>query len=102
LRGKVASDGAAVLLLDEPVQLLTSATGSLSGWNSRIIWQALKLRLVYVTHNLSEAFVMSDRIAVKWGNGHIEQIGINTEIYDKPTSSYVAKFWESIRSKEKP
>ena len=26
------------------------------------------------------------------GNGRIEQIGINTEIYDKPTSSYVAKF----------
>ena len=34
---------------------------------------------------------MSDRIAVM-GNGHIEQIGEKLEIFDKPASSYVAKF----------
>jgi ABC-type Fe3+/spermidine/putrescine transport system ATPase subunit len=53
--------------------------------------QALKITVVYVTHNLSEAFIMSDRIAVM-GNGRIEQIGSRTEIFDKPSSKYVAKF----------
>jgi ABC-type Fe3+/spermidine/putrescine transport system ATPase subunit len=46
---------------------------------------------VYVTHNLSEAFIMSDRIAIM-GNGRIEQIGIGAELFDKPTSNYVAQF----------
>jgi spermidine/putrescine transport system ATP-binding protein len=40
---------------------------------------------------LSEAFIMSDRIAVM-GNGHIEQIGSGADLFDKPTSKYVAKF----------
>jgi ABC-type Fe3+/spermidine/putrescine transport system ATPase subunit len=53
--------------------------------------QKLKITVVYVTHNLSEAFIMSDRVAVM-GNGRIEQIGVAGEIFDKPRSSYVAKF----------
>ncbi len=46
---------------------------------------------MYVTHNLSEAFIMSTRIAVM-GNGRIEQIGCGAELFDKPSSKYVASF----------
>ncbi len=53
--------------------------------------QALKITVVYVTHNLTEAFIMSDRIAIM-GNGRVEQVGSRTEIFNKPTSRYVAKF----------
>jgi ABC-type Fe3+/spermidine/putrescine transport system ATPase subunit len=49
------------------------------------------MTVIYVTHNLSEAFVMSDRIAVM-GNGRVEQIGSGQEIFDKPSSCYVASF----------
>ncbi len=80
-----------VLLLDEPVSAVDPQLRESFRVELKNYLQALKITVVYVTHNLSEAFVMSDRIAVM-GNGHIEQIGINTEIYDKPTSSYVAKF----------
>jgi ABC-type Fe3+/spermidine/putrescine transport system ATPase subunit len=83
-----------VLLLDEPVsavdpQLRESFRLELKGY-----LQALKITAIYVTHNLSEAFVMSDRIAVM-GNGHIEQIGGRTEIFDRPQSQYVAQFFGS-------
>ena len=53
--------------------------------------QKLNISVVYVTHNLSEAFIMSDRIALM-GNGRIEQIGCGTELFDKPSSKYVASF----------
>ena len=80
-----------VLLLDEPVSAVDPQLRESFRLELKNYLQALKITVVYVTHNLSEAFVMSDRIAVM-GNGHIEQIGNRTEIFDKPSSSYVAKF----------
>ena len=80
-----------VLLLDEPVSAVDPQLRESFRLELKNYLQALKITAVYVTHNLSEAFVMSDRIAVM-GNGRIEQIGNRTEIFDKPSSSYVAKF----------
>jgi len=80
-----------VLLLDEPVSAVDPQLRESFRLELKNYLQALKITVVYVTHNLSEAFVMSDRIAVM-GNGHIEQIGSRTEIFDKPSSSYVAQF----------
>jgi len=80
-----------VLLLDEPVSAVDPQLRESFRLELKNYMQVLKITVVYVTHNLSEAFIMSDRIAVM-GNGHIEQIGNRTEIFDKPSSSYVAKF----------
>jgi len=80
-----------VLLLDEPVSAVDPQLRESFRLELKNYLQALKITVVYVTHNLSEAFVMSDRIAVM-GNGHIEQIGNRTEIFDKPSSNYVAQF----------
>jgi ABC-type Fe3+/spermidine/putrescine transport system ATPase subunit len=80
-----------VLLLDEPVSAVDPQLRESFRLELKNYLQALKITVVYVTHNLSEAFVMSDRIAVM-GNGHIEQVGNRTEIFDKPSSSNVAKF----------
>jgi molybdate/tungstate transport system ATP-binding protein len=80
-----------LLLLDEPVSAVDPQLRESFRLELKNYLQALKITVVYVTHNLSEAFVMSDRIAVM-GNGRIEQIGNRTEIFDKPSSSYVAKF----------
>jgi len=80
-----------VLLLDEPVSAVDPQLRESFRLELKNYLRALKITVVYVTHNLSEAFVMSDRIAVM-GNGHIEQIGDKTEVFDKPASSYVAKF----------
>lgn len=80
-----------VLFLDEPVSAVDTQLRESFRLELKNYLQSLKITVVYVTHNLSEAFIMSDRIAVM-GNGHIEQIGNKTEIFDKPSSSYVAKF----------
>ncbi len=80
-----------VLLLDEPVSAVDPQLRESFRLELKNYLQALKITAIYVTHNLSEAFIMSDRIAVM-GNGRIEQIGNRTEIFDKPSSSYVANF----------
>ena len=83
-----------MLLLDEPVSAVDPQLRESFPFGTQKLPPAkyTKSPSIYVTHNLlSEAFVMSDRIAVM-GNGHIEQVGRGDEISDKPASSYVAKF----------
>lgn len=80
-----------VLLLDEPVSAIDPQLRESFRLELKSYLQKLKITVVYVTHNLSEAFIMSNRVAVM-GNGRIEQIGAAGEIFDKPKSSYVAKF----------
>jgi ABC-type Fe3+/spermidine/putrescine transport system ATPase subunit len=80
-----------VLLLDEPVSAVDPQLRESFRIELKSYLQALKITVVYVTHNLSEAFVMSDRIAIM-GNGHIEQVGSKEEIVDTPTSEYIASF----------
>jgi ABC-type Fe3+/spermidine/putrescine transport system ATPase subunit len=80
-----------VLLLDEPVSAVDPQLRESFRLELKNYLQKLNITTIYVTHNLSEAFVMSDRIAVM-GNGRIEQVGNRPEIFDKPTSAYVAKF----------
>ena len=80
-----------VLFLDEPVSAVDPQLRECFRLELKNYLQSLKITVVYVTHNLSEAFIMSERIAVM-GNGRIEQIGNRREIFDKPSSSYVAKF----------
>jgi molybdate transport system ATP-binding protein len=80
-----------VLLLDEPVSAIDPQLRESFRLELKSYLQKLKITVVYVTHNLSEAFIMSDRIAVI-GNGSIQQIGSGAELFDKPKSGYVAKF----------
>jgi iron(III) transport system ATP-binding protein len=51
----------------------------------------LGLTAIYVTHDQSEALVMSSRIAVM-NAGRIEQVGKPREIYTNPKTKFVAEF----------
>ena len=46
---------------------------------------------MYVTHDQSEAFAISDRIVVM-NAGRVEQIGTQTDIYLQPQTRFVAEF----------
>jgi len=79
------------LLLDEPVSAVDPQLRESFRIDLKNYLRKLEITVVYVTHNLSEAYIMADRIAIM-GKKHIEQIGHPTEIFDKPVSSYVARF----------
>jgi ABC-type Fe3+/spermidine/putrescine transport system ATPase subunit len=51
----------------------------------------LGITFIYVTHDQEEALTMSDRI-VLLRQGRIEQVGTARDLYDRPTSRYVADF----------
>ena len=57
----------------------------------KLLQAAFNTTFVYITHDQSEALVMSDNIAVM-NHGRFEQIGTPYEVYHAPTSAFVAGF----------
>jgi putative spermidine/putrescine transport system ATP-binding protein len=57
----------------------------------RRIHRELGTTFLYVTHDQGEALALSDRIAV-FRDGRIEQLGTTTEVYESPTTTFVASF----------
>ncbi|MEM4156638.1 MAG: ABC transporter ATP-binding protein [Archaeoglobaceae archaeon] len=80
-----------VLLLDEPLGSLDLKLRQHMMSELKRIQKTVKTTFIYVTHDQSEALIMSDRIAVI-NKGSIEQIGTPAEIYETPATKFVAEF----------
>ena len=85
------------LLLDEPLGALDVKLRKHMQLELKRIQHELGTTFVYVTHDQEEALAMSDRIAVMNG-GRVEQLGTPREIYDHPTTSFVADFIGSLNA----
>src|SRR5690606_8874245 len=72
-----------IVLMDEPLGALDRKLRETLQMEIRRIHQELKVTIVYVTHDQSEALTMSDRIAV-YKDGAIRQIDTPDEIYTNP------------------
>ncbi len=80
-----------VLLLDEPLSALDAKIRVELRLEIRRIQQKLGITTVYVTHDQEEALLISDRVVVM-SQGHMEQVGSPTEIYNYPATEFVAQF----------
>jgi putative spermidine/putrescine transport system ATP-binding protein len=80
-----------VLLLDEPLSALDAKIRVILRAEIRAIQRSLGITTVYVTHDQEEALSLSDRIVVM-NEGRIEQIGTPFEVYNFPTTAFVASF----------
>jgi putative spermidine/putrescine transport system ATP-binding protein len=80
-----------VLLLDEPLAALDPRTRETLRADLKKMLGTLEVTSIYVTHELTEAYTMSDRIAVM-GPGRIQQTGHRDEIFLRPNSAFVAQF----------
>jgi spermidine/putrescine transport system ATP-binding protein len=80
-----------VLLLDEPLGALDLKLRKEMQLELKALQQQLGITFIYVTHDQEEALTMSDRIAVM-SFGHVMQMGTPVEIYERPTSRFVADF----------
>ena len=80
-----------VLLLDEPLSALDAKIRVTLRHEIRAIQRQLGITTVYVTHDQEEALSLSDRIVVM-SEGRIEQIGTPFEVYNFPTTGFVASF----------
>ncbi len=79
------------LLLDEPLGALDFKLRTAMQTVLKDIQKNVDITFIYVTHDQTEAITMSDRICVM-KNGLIHQIGSPTEIYNKPSTRFVAGF----------
>jgi spermidine/putrescine transport system ATP-binding protein len=80
-----------VLLLDEPLGALDLKLRKEMQLELKALQQQLGITFIYVTHDQEEALTMSDRIAVM-SQGKVLQIGPAVEIYERPTTRFVADF----------
>jgi putative spermidine/putrescine transport system ATP-binding protein len=80
-----------VLLLDEPLSALDAKIRVSLRQEIRSIQRQMGITTIYVTHDQEEALSLSDRIVVM-SAGHVEQIGTPFEIYNFPTTPFVASF----------
>ena len=80
-----------VLLLDEPLGALDLKLRKQLQLELKRIQMEVGITFVYVTHDQEEALTMSDRIAVMH-RGRIEQVGTPEDLYDRPSTSFVADF----------
>jgi iron(III) transport system ATP-binding protein len=79
------------LLFDEPLSNLDAKLRERMRFELIELQRELSIPAVYVTHDQTEAMVMSDRILVM-EKGTIAQEGGPEEIYAKPASAFVADF----------
>ncbi|NSW75279.1 MAG: ABC transporter ATP-binding protein [Candidatus Atribacteria bacterium] len=79
------------LLLDEPLGALDFKLRVAMQKVLKDIQRNVRITFVYVTHDQTEAITMSDRICVM-KDGLIHQVGTSEEIYNSPSSIFVAGF----------
>ncbi len=80
-----------LLLLDEPLSALDAKIRVSLRAEIRAIQQKLGISAIYVTHDQEEALSLSDRVVVM-NVGRMEQVGQPFEIYNYPTTEFVAQF----------
>ncbi|VIO67564.1 ABC transporter ATP-binding protein [Bradyrhizobium ivorense] len=80
-----------VLLLDEPLSALDKKLRENMQFEIRELHRNLGITIVNVTHDQTEALVMSDRVIIM-SDGRVVQSGSPSELYESPRSSFVADF----------
>jgi iron(III) transport system ATP-binding protein len=84
-----------ILLFDEPLSNLDARLRVSMRFEIRQLQQRVGISALYVTHDQTEAMVLSDRVIVM-NEGQIEQVGHPLEIYRKPISAFVASFFGEV------
>jgi spermidine/putrescine transport system ATP-binding protein len=80
-----------LVLLDEPLGALDLKLREHMKLELKQLQGAFNTTFAYITHDQSEALVMSDRIAVM-NQGRFEQVGHPRELYHHPATPFVASF----------
>lgn len=80
-----------VLLLDEPLGALDLKLREQMKVELKKLQAKVGTTFVYITHDQSEALVMSDHVAVM-NKGIFEQVDTPQNLYSKPNTPFVAKF----------
>ncbi len=84
-----------LLLFDEPLSALDAGLREEMRIELKRIQRTLGITTVFVTHDQSEALSMADRVVVL-RDGRIEQEGTPDDVYNRPVSEFVARFFGQV------
>ncbi len=88
---RALAPGPVLLLLDEPLGALDRKLREETQFHLKQIQRETGTSFMIVTHDQDEALALADRVAVMRAGG-IEQIASPNDIYDRPSSRFVAGF----------
>ena len=80
-----------VFLMDEPLSNLDLKLREETRTELKKLHESLRITTIYVTHDQSEALVLSDRIGIM-KDGELLQVGDPHEVYTRPADVFVARF----------
>ena len=80
-----------VLLLDEPLGALDLKLREAMKIELKLLQHQFDTTFIYITHDQSEALVMSDNVAIM-NDGRFEQVGTPQDLYHDPKTAFVAGF----------
>ena len=95
---RALANRADILLMDEPFGALDPIVRAELQRELKEIQRALGTTILFVTHDVDEAFTLGDQVAVLSTGGHIEQVGMPTELLSSPASPFVAEFVGASRA----
>ncbi|MFQ6104898.1 MAG: ABC transporter ATP-binding protein [Candidatus Glassbacteria bacterium] len=84
------------LLMDEPFGALDAITRDTLQQELLALKERLQKTIVFVTHDIFEAFILADRIAIMH-EGRLEQVGRKEEIIQQPATSFVRGLFEKLK-----
>ena len=93
---RALAGNAPVLLMDEPFGALDPVTRLMVRKDFMELEEISKKTIVLVTHDVTEAFEMGDRICLM-NKGKVEQIGTPAALLFSPASPFVQSFFDSHR-----
>ena len=86
-----------ILFFDEPLSAIDYRLRKILEVEMKDLHRRTGKTFIYITHSLEEAMVMSDRIAIM-REGRFVQAGTPTEIYERPSSRFVAEFMGEVNT----
>ena len=84
-----------ILLLDEPFSALDPLIRRQLQEELKRIHQQLKKTILFITHDINEAFYLGDHISIM-KDGVMEQIGTPIQILQHPATDYVYRFCKDV------
>ena len=82
----------AILLMDEPFSAVDGLTRQRLQQELLELQEKLKKTIVFVTHDIDEATILGDQIAVLSKGAHVEQYDTPSQVLGRPATAFVAEF----------
>ena len=81
-----------ILLMDEPFGAVDPIVRSELQTETLRLQRDLDKTVVFVTHDIDEAFLLGDQVVILEKGAHIAQVGSPSEIIENPATDFVAEF----------